>query len=122
MWRKRLRSAIAVFVVLFAAVVGVSLRRGQTQRAVAPGPATHVDPNAQIQNTSGGIYERTHGGQTVVSIKFGSSFSYPDGRTRFSKGITAKLPNKNGRAVTIDAQDAVVTKPPDKDVGQAEFT
>ena len=38
MWQRRLRAAIAVFVVVFAAIVGVLLHRGQARKTTATPP------------------------------------------------------------------------------------
>ena len=47
-WQKRLRFAIAIFVVVFAAVVLVSLRRGRPTQT-APPEVKKRDPKATTQ-------------------------------------------------------------------------
>ena len=110
-----------MFVVAFAAFVVVSLRRGSTA-APPPAPVTRLDPNAQLETKGGGLVQRFKQGKTAVSIKFGNSLSYPDGRTKLTDGVTATLPDKNGRTVTIEARQADFTTPPDKEIGEARFT
>ena len=109
-----------MFVVVFAAFVLVSLRRGSKQ-GLPPAPISRIDPAAQME-AKGGEYTSLKEGKTAVSIKFGASLSYPDGRTKLSSGVTMKLPDKNGRTVLIEARQADLTKPPDKDIESATFT
>ena len=119
-WRKQLRLAIALFVVAFAALVVVSLRRGQQKPAAdALAPKT-LDPAAVIQGGAG-VAERTEKGKTAFSIKFGSQLTYPDNRNKFGGGVTVVLPDRDGRQVTIAAQDAEVTTPPGRQIGTAIF-
>jgi lipopolysaccharide transport protein LptA len=122
MWRKRLRLAIALFVVVFAAVVAVSLRKGHkpsTQAVTAP---ADLDPKAVTQTKGSGEYTQTKEGKVTFSIKFGNQKTYADGRSVFGGGVTVVLPDKGGRQVTVEAQDAEVTRPPEKEVGIANFT
>jgi hypothetical protein len=113
MWQKRLRLAIALLVVVFAAAVVVSLRRGHKQR-VTSATITRTDPEAAIENRGGGVYERAADGKTTFSLKFGKSLTYADGRTKLSDGVRVELPDKGGRRVTITAREATVLNPPDK--------
>jgi lipopolysaccharide export system protein LptA len=119
MWQKRLRFAIALFVVVFAAVVVVSLQRGHNQRTANPQPV-RSDPAASIENRGGGVYERSSAGKTTFSLKFERSLTYADGRTRLW-GVRVELPDKSGRSVTITARHATVLNPPDKGFSHAEF-
>ncbi len=121
MWRKRLRLAIALFVVLFAAVVVLSLFRGRTRKA-EPLPAARIDPNATVENRAGATYQRTQQGKTVFSLKFGSQLTYSDGRTKLGGGVTVVLPDRDGRTVTIEARDANLLNPPEHELSHAEFS
>ena len=119
-WQKRLRFAIAVFVVIFAAVVVVSLRRGQIP--VAPAEVKKRDPNAVTQGGAGDV-TTAEKGKTTFSLKFGNQLTYEDGRSKLGGGVTVVLPDKNGRQITITSQEAEVTNPPEKaQVGHATFT
>src|SRR5260221_9295341 len=111
-WQRILRFAIAVFVVAFAALVVVSLRRGNT-RAAEPPP---VEPLAAKVLSEGGrgVSETMDKGKVARSIKFGHIVAYEDGRTRLSAGVTVVIPDKNGRQITITSQDADVMSPPGK--------
>jgi lipopolysaccharide export system protein LptA len=121
MWRKRLRLAIAVFVVMFAAVVGLSLRKGRMTPAPVGAPKK-LDPSAVIQTRGTGVYEVKKEGKTTFQIKFGNQLTYSDNRSKFGGGVTVVLPDRNGRQITIDSLDAEVTSPPGKQVGTAVFT
>ena len=103
-WQKKTRTAIAVFVIVFAAVVLVALR--QRKPAVrTPAPARQ-DPTSTVENTAGGLVEETKDGKVVFSMKFGSHFTYPDGRSRLGKvDITSA---RNGKPFTISSDEADV--------------
>jgi lipopolysaccharide export system protein LptA len=120
-WQQRLRFAIAIFVVVFAAVVVVSLRRGHSTQT----PPPEVKKRDDKAVTQGGAGEITNSekGKVTFSLKFGNQLTYEDGRSKLGGGVTVVLPDKNGRAITIVSQDAEVSKPPDKaEVGNATFT
>ena len=121
-WQKKLRLAIALFVVIFAAMVVVSLRKGRATNTTPPPPAK-LDPNAVIQTRGGGDYK---GGGTAdkpgFSIKFGTQATYPDNRSVFGGGVTVELPDKNGRRVKIESQQAEVTNPQGKPLGNVVFS
>ncbi len=119
MWQKRLRLAIALLVVVFAAMVVVSLRHGHKRRATSA-TVLRSDPKATIENRGGGVYERSSEGKTTFSLKFGRSLTYSDGRTKLW-GVRLLLPDKAGRRVTITSAEATVLNPPDKGFARAEF-
>lgn len=110
-----------MFVVVFAAVVVVSLRRGHSTQTPLPGVQKR-DDKAQSQGGEGEI-KNSEKGKVTFSLKFGNQLTYEDGRSKLGGGVTVVLPDKNGRAITIVSQDAEVSKPPDKaEVGNATFT
>jgi lipopolysaccharide export system protein LptA len=121
-WQKRLRFAIAIFVVVFAAVVVVSLRRGRKPASPLVVAPKNLDPKAVVQSQGPGDYTVRKQGKVTFSIKFGNQKSYADGRSVFGGGVKVLLPDKGGRQVTVESQDAEVTKPPEKEVGTANFT
>jgi len=121
MWQRRLRLAIALLVVVFAAMVVVSLRRGHAHRSTTTS-IVRSDPKAAIENRGNGVYERWAEGKKTFSLKFGKSLTYADGRTKLSGGVRVELPDKEGRSVTITSAEATVLNPPDKDFVNAEFT
>src|SRR4051812_10088800 len=128
-WQKRLRVAIALFVVVFAAVVVVSLRRGRMPSSTPP-TAPKGDPDAITQG-SAGVFTQSQQGKTAVSITFGNQRTYADGRSKLGGGVTLVLPDRNGRQVTVRSQDAELTPAPDNpanpvkkenSIGTAVFT
>ena len=121
MWRKPLRLALALFVVAFAIFVAVSLVRGRS-RKVADAAAVKGDPNAVLQTLGQGIYNRLTEGKNGIQITSGKQATYSDNRTTFGDGVTVRLPDRSGRQITITSHDAVVTTPPGKQLGHAEFT
>src|SRR6478735_7320296 len=121
MWRKRLRLAIALFVVIFAIVVGVSLRKGR--KPVAPPKAGQtIDPNAVVQSQGPTDFELRKEGKVTFHITSGNQRTYADGRSVFGGGVAVVLPDKSGRRITVHSQEAEVTQPPGKQVGTAVFT
>lgn len=120
-WQKRLRVAIAIFVVVFAAVVVVSLRRGRSTQT--PPPAVQKRDDKAVTQGGPGEIKNSEKGKVTFSLKFGNQLTYEDGRSKLGGGVSVVLPDKNGRAITIVSQDAEVSKPPDKaEVGNATFT
>ena len=79
MWRKRLRFALALFVVVFAAVVAVSLRRGHRPSTPALKAPANLDPNVATQGGPGN-YTNTKEGKVTFQLKFGNQKTYTDGR------------------------------------------
>ena len=120
-WRKRLRLGIAVFVVVFAAIVGLSLKTGRV-KGTPPPAGQKIDPNAVFQSKGPTDFELRKEGKVTFQIKSGNQRSYADGRSIFGGGVTVVLPDRGGRRVTVQSQEAEVTQPPGKDVGTAVFT
>ena len=120
MWRKRLRLGIALFVVIFAVVVGVSLRNGRRRIQTVPAP-NRIDRSASIENTQGGVYERTEHGKVTFSLKFGSQLTYPDGRSKLGGGVDVSFLDKDGKTVRIKSQEATLFNPPDQGLTHAVF-
>jgi len=118
-WQRRLRYAVALFVVVFAAYVGVSFRKGHSRPPAAAVPAG--DPNAVLYTSGGFEYTGTKQGKTTYSIKAGTQATYADNRSKFGGGVTVVLPEKSGRQITIKSQDAELTNPPGHEIGTAVF-
>ncbi|HEY3885659.1 MAG TPA: hypothetical protein VGL62_10655, partial [Vicinamibacterales bacterium] len=117
MWRKYLRLAIGAFVVIFVAVVAVSLHRGRRPPPAAPVPKG--DPNAVLQTQDGGKWINWGEGKKKLQIKFGRQATYSDNHSVFAGGVTMDIPDREGRSITIDAQEADVTTPPGRTIGTA---
>jgi lipopolysaccharide export system protein LptA len=124
-WQKRLRLAIALFVVVFAAIVGVSLRKGHRPAGPRPTVPPKLDDKAVVNNLGKGTYKSLDpgkGGKVTFRIDFGNQLTYADGSSKFGGGVKVEMPDKNGRQIVIEAQDARITVPPGKQIGVAEFT
>jgi LPS export ABC transporter protein LptC len=119
-WRKRLRLGIAVFVVVFAAIVGLSLKKGRVR--ATPPPVPQIDHGPVIQSKGPTDFELRKEGKVTFQIKSGNQRSYADGRSIFGGGVTVVLPDRGGRRVTVESQEAEVTQPPGKEIGIAVFT
>ena len=118
-WVKTLRLAIAAFVVIFAAVVALSFRRGNA-KAVPPPPVKKLDDKVVFQGGRGNV-EHQDKGKIDYAITFGSQVAYADGRTKLAGGVKVTLPDRNGRTVTIEGREADVTQPPGKQIGTGVF-
>jgi lipopolysaccharide transport protein LptA len=118
-WQKQARALIAIFVVVFATIVGMALR--QQKRPAVPAPAPE-------QKAKGSVYE-VHGpgefnnfkDKHTISIKFEDQIAYPDGRT-VQKNITMLLPDRGGRSITIVAKAGERTAQPGQEVGRIHLT
>lgn len=124
-WQKRLRLAIALFVVVFAAMVAVSLVKGRKPPPALATVPQKLDPKAVINNLGEGLHEHhdpTQGGKVTFRIRFGNQLTYADGSSKFGGGVKVEMPDKNGRQILVESRDASITVPPGKQVGVAEFT
>ncbi|HEX6464854.1 MAG TPA: LptA/OstA family protein [Vicinamibacterales bacterium] len=117
-WQKVLRLAIALFVVAFAALVVVSLRHGRRQ---GPPPTLDVKDKAAVLLGGKGHFIQFKKGKDDVSIWFGNVATYSDNHSIFGGGVKVVIPDKEGRRVEINSQDAEVTNPPGKQIGKADF-
>jgi lipopolysaccharide export system protein LptA len=121
MWQKRLRLAIALFVVIFAAVLVVSLRRGrEAARKTVVAPPT-LGKDVVSEGGPGHVDTRTEG-KGGISITFGSQTTYADNRSKLGGGVTVDIPDKNGRSIKIESKDAEMTQHEGKQIGTAVFT
>ena len=107
-WQKRLRVAIAVFVVVFAAVVVVSLRKGHKPAGPVVEAPTNLDPKAVAPRAGPARTRTAKRGKVTFQLKFGNQKSYADGRLVLGGGVNVVLPDKDGRQVTVESQDADV--------------
>lgn len=115
-WQKQARIAIAVGVVLFTAVVLISLRRTRPPAATQSTPRTEENANVEVKGRT--LYSRTKDGKVVVSLTAEGFATYPDGRTKLRKAILT-LPERDGRTLVVSSDEMDVTSPPGN---LAEFT
>jgi LPS export ABC transporter protein LptC len=119
-WQKAARLAIVAFVIVFAAIVLVTMRR----RAAAPETVAEItrgDEEAVVENPGGANYSRTEGGKLVSRIVSKRHYVYADGRQRLEDNVEITLPDRHGKTVVIRADKAELTKASDKELGTAVF-
>lgn len=105
-WQKPVRITIAVFVIVFAAIVFVALRRSATP--ADPGTTPRIDPDS-IAEMRGGTHERWADGTLRFRVEYETSLTFADGRTVLKQAV-ATLPDRDGRSARITAgQMEVVT-------------
>lgn len=121
MWQKRLRVAIALFVAIFAIMVVVSLRRGREATKQTATPPPQLEKDVVSQGGEGHVDTRNEG-KGGVSLKFGNQVTYADGRTKLGGGVRLELPDKNGRSILVEGQEAEITRPEGKPIGTAVFS
>jgi lipopolysaccharide transport protein LptA len=102
-WQKKARLGIAVFVIVFIAVVALAMRQRKDTPA-GPPPPERTDPKTTAE-AAGGLNQRfTKDGKVVFAIESERNFMYPDGRT-VQRGVTLTLPDRGGRSIVVTAQE-----------------
>src|SRR5687768_16219400 len=119
-WQKPARLAIAAFVLAFAVIVGLTLRRGKQAPVSEHSALPKLDPGVTVY-TSGGVEHKRHKGDRLLwSIKAKTQHTYADGRTKLGGGVEVQIARGNG-LFTIAAKEAEIL--PKGDVIQAaKFT
>ena len=90
--------------------------------AVAP---KKLDDKADVNNLGPGNYvirDPLKGGAIKLRITFGNQLTYADGSSKFGGGVKFDVPDKNGRQIIIEGQEARITIPPGKQVGTVDVT
>jgi lipopolysaccharide export system protein LptA len=118
-WQKKARLAIAVFVIVFIAIVVMALRQRKTA-PVAAGTPARTDKTAVVENTEGMDFKQMKDGRVVFGIKAGSQFTYPDGRNKLGKGVEVTA-DRNGKPFTVTSRDAEIVLA-DNELKTAHFT
>jgi lipopolysaccharide export system protein LptA len=116
-WQKTARLAIAVFILVFASVVFLALRRS----GFAPSKPERlkIDDKAVAQTRGGSVWKRVDKtGKVLFSINCESQKTYEDGRNLCERS-TVMLPDRDGRTITITSDEAESTRPAD---GATEFS
>jgi lipopolysaccharide export system protein LptA len=114
-WQKPARLAIAVFVIVFAAIVVVMLQRPAPTKAVETASRRNPDTVREV-----GAFTRTQfrsDGKLHFTIEGASMESYPDGRS-VARKAKLTLPDRQGRTFTIAAGQMEVTLPEDPKQGE----
>ena len=101
-WQKIARLAILVFVVGFAIVVFLAMRR----RPTAPAGSEDIvrsDPGA-ILESGAGEHKAFNFGKLDFNLKYDKALTYKDGRSKFV-GVTLTLPDRDGRTFVVTANE-----------------
>ncbi len=111
-WQRRARLFIAIFGVIFAAVVLLAFKRRN------PGPGSglivKVDRNAVVESTSGGRHERYKLSLENLRIDFEQQFTYGDGTSKLH-GVTVTTTNRSdGRTFVVTGKEAQVFENPSR--------
>src|SRR6476660_9355551 len=112
-WQKPARFAIAIFVVIFVAIVVVALRHRKPPTPSAAVPQRQ-DKDCILENTDSGHVESSKDGKIVFALKYGSQGSYQDGRSKLGNGVEITF-NKNGKPYTVNSRQADITLSPSGD-------
>ena len=119
-WQKILRWVIAAFVVVFAAVVVVSLRRAHPKSAPAA-QVKQLPPNAIFESTGKIEYASDKSGKRDFAIEANHQISYDNGRSVFDGAVKVTIPDRSGRSITIRGDRADVVVPPGKTISTGVF-
>ena len=103
-WQRRVRFALAVFVVLFAAALFFALRR-QPPLSEAP-PVRRADPTAAVES-SNGVAIQFKGDREQLKVEFEDTLIYADG-TRRLKGVKVTVAEQAGRSFVIAGREGDV--------------
>ncbi|MCA1559528.1 MAG: LPS export ABC transporter periplasmic protein LptC [Acidobacteria bacterium] len=117
-WQKHARLGVAAFIILFAATVIIAWR----QRKGPPPESAAVqrtDPAAVVED-QGGLYEHFKEGRLVFSIRSARQLTYADGRSKLL-GVTLTLPDRGGRTIEVQSDEANVIKQAGQDIGTARL-
>jgi LPS export ABC transporter protein LptC/lipopolysaccharide transport protein LptA len=115
-WQKKARLALVTIVVAFVGVVAFNLRQPKPE---APVPVAPERPEDAIAYIKGGlVYDHSKDGRIVFSVKAEGQATYKDGRTVY-KNATLTLPERNGRTVSVRADEAEVAGKEGQTVGTA---
>lgn len=106
-WQQTARRAIVVFVIVFVAIVAAALywrKPAAPRHDVDP---RRVDPQAVVENVGTGRIEHSKAGKVIFTLKFGSQFTYADGRSKLGGGVELTA-DRNGRPFHVGGREAEI--------------
>jgi lipopolysaccharide transport protein LptA len=119
-WQKKARLAIAVFVVGFVTMVVITLRRPKPVVVEPPAPVQTAG-NPIVETKGRLVYDHFKDGKIVFSVRADDGqLVFADGRTVYRKA-TLNLPERNGRAVSVHADEAEILGKTGAAVGKANL-
>jgi lipopolysaccharide export system protein LptA len=98
-WQKRARLGIAIFGIVFAAIVYFAIRE-RVPQSTAPAPV-RVDPTATVE-TSQGVLDRVSGAKLVFRVNFERNLTYENGASKLI-GVRIDVREREGRDFVITA-------------------
>ncbi len=109
-WQQKARFLIAIFVIAFAAIVFLAMRK----RAGVTHPAENVPERLPgvVSASGAGVINSYKDGKVEFTVRFKSQSTFKDGRSVL-EGVTLLLPDRDGRTITMTADEAEVIAPPD---------
>ena len=96
-WQKLLRLAIAIFVIVFAAVVFVAVRRPDTEE---PPTSPRTNPHSIAETSGGTSFSYEPDGTLRYKVDYEALLAFADGRT-VMKNAVITLPDRDGRTITV---------------------
>ena len=108
-WQRRARLIIAVFAVIFAAVVFFAVKRRGPGPAAAPDP--RMTPGAAIESTVG-HYERFKFSREDLSVDYERLLTYPDGKSKLLGVRITSTNRSDGRTFVVTGKEAQVLENP----------
>ncbi len=110
-WQRRLRVAIGVFVILFAAGVYLTMRK-QAGHRPAPPPApvsSSPDKKSPLLQVGRGRFLVMKGAAVDCTIDYEAVLEYAGDATKI-RGVRAKFPQRDGRDLEVTGDQASVTQ------------
>src|SRR5687767_5514007 len=101
-WQKRARFGVAIFGIVFAAVVYSAI--GERVTPKPPPTPQRVDPKATVE-TSRGVLDRVTGARLDFTITSERNLTYENGATK-STGVRIDVKERQGRDFVITSGEA----------------
>jgi lipopolysaccharide export system protein LptA len=102
-WQRRTRIGLAIFGVVFAAIVYVSI--GERRSQAPPAPVQRLDPKAAAEVRQGEL-QRLRETERDFAIKFARSLSYDDGSQKLFE-VEITVHKSEGRTYVVSADEAL---------------
>ena len=104
-WQKKARFGVAIFGIVFAIVVYAAI--GERKAAAPAAPLSRFDPRAVLESIGSKVQQVRLAKQDYV-VEADRQLTYEDGSTKLI-GVRIKIPNREGRDVTISGREAQST-------------
>ncbi len=101
-WQKKARFGVAIFGIVFAIVVYAAI--GERQSTTPPAPLSRFDPRAVLESIGSKVQQVRLAEQDYV-VEADRQLTYEDGTTKLI-GVRIRIPNREGRDVTISGREA----------------